>query len=169
MKKLICLLLCLVFLFCLTTSVAVAEESNVSEDVCSVDIEWTDLEFIYAPNLKGSWDHVSHTYTSMTRNGWIYDENSNIITVINNSSTQVRFDFIFTNGTGFESVLCSFEGLDGVTINEDSGSYYTVLPMVTDPVAPPTGRVQLIPNGTLSETVSPSRIGTLSVRVTVVN
>lgn len=108
MKRLTALALCLTTVFTLGTSVSAdtlsstTAGSNTSNQqvkgtyrddtnatVYSVDIEWSNFNFVYNKGSKGAWNPATHTYSEKTPTGW--GDQTGTIKMTNHSNADVGY------------------------------------------------------------------------------
>ena len=136
MKRLTALALCLTTVFTLGTSVSAetlsstAKGSNTSNQqvkgtytddtnatVYSVDIEWSNFNFVYNKGSKGAWNPATHTYSEPKPAGW--GDQTGTIKMTNHSNADVGYTLScevdskysdFYLGTSKDSALGSTAG-----------------------------------------------------------
>lgn len=131
--------------------------SNSSETICSVDITWGSLDFIYTEPGHGAWNPNSHTYDGGENIGtWTCDSGENKITVTNHSNTAITASMDFTAAEGYSGITGSF---DNATLTLDTAEG-------TEVSSAPSGSSTLTLNGALSSShSSAASIGTVTVTI----
>ena len=118
MKRIFQFLTMLILACCLTLAVSAADGNSQRIQVTakceiesyapasySLDISWTDMNFVYTESQTHTWNPKNHSYKTSTKKKWTDKEAS--ITVTNHSNVDVRVKITFepVEGTGITGVL----------------------------------------------------------------
>ena len=160
MKKIVSVLLCAILAFSIIPFSAHTEE--VVAGTINVDMVWDELSFVYAPNYPGDWDIETHTYKNVPIGGWKVSDDTNNITVTNNSEVEINVSFAFEPVAGNEDVSLTFYNSDSETVTD-------IVVGAADST-PVSATVKVVPTGELSaETTSATKIGSITVTFSVAN
>lgn len=116
----------------------------VRKDVYSVDITWGAMEFDYYEGGQ-KWNTESHKWEIDSENpaGWTVNNNSNTITLANNSSMAVTATFTFTAKEGYSALAGVF------TYNNATLASALELELPSENTAAKKYVVTFMPNGEL--------------------
>lgn len=84
----------------------------------SLDVSWQQMDFTYYPAAEQIWDPETHSYVNAGDPTWVANENSNVISVENNSNVDLVLDFDYTAKEGFEAISGEFYS-NGTLIESD--------------------------------------------------
>jgi hypothetical protein len=179
MKKIISLVLTLVFMMSMANS-ALADETNVglgdyeipvtatyvagqtSGTVFSVDIAWEGLEFTYRGEPAPVWNPDTHSYSgSGTSAGWT---GSGSVTVTNHSNAFLIMRADYSAAEGYSSVGMNFE-CDGTGNTANTNTIYSA---EVDNKAQ-TSVITVTPTGTLPAGADDVTIGTIVLSISEMN
>ena len=179
MKRLTALALCLTTVFTLGTSASAADKlssiaagSNTSSQqvkgtysddtnatVYSVDIEWSNFNFVYNKGSKGVWNPATHKYSEKTSAGW--GDQTGTIKMTNHSNADVGYTLTcsvdskysdFYLGTSKDSMLGSTAGTLKTAENtavEDA----------------PSTQLTIYPGGSLPAGTNDANVATLTITI----
>ena len=178
MKRLTALALCLTTVFTLGTSVSAetlsstANGSNTSNQqvkgtytddtnatVYSVDIEWSNFNFVYNKGSKGAWNPATHTYSEPKPAGW--GDQTGTIKMTNHSNAKVRYTLTcsvdskysdFYLGTSKDSMLGS-----------DTGTLKTAENTTVENA--PSRELTIYPGGRLPAGTNDANVATLTITI----
>ena len=121
--------------------------------VYSVDIAWTDMNFIYTGAGESIWNPETHQYSGSSEGAWTASDDS--ITVTNHSNTAVKATAKFEADSGYESTTMTF-GNNEATVATAVG---------TEVASAPSATITVTPGGTLAESANGGKIGTITVNI----
>ena len=178
MKKLAALALCLTTVFTLGTSASAAtlnsteagsntsnqqvkgtytDDTNVT--VYSVDIEWSNFNFVYNKGSKGTWDPATHKYSEPKPAGW--GDQKGTIKMTNHSNANVGYTLScevdskysdFYLGTSKDSMLGS-----------TTGTLKTAENTAVDNA--PSKQLTIYPGGSLPAGTNDANVATLTITI----
>lgn len=181
MKKLAALALCLTTVFTLGTSASAADtlssttagsntssqqvkgtyrDDNTNVTVYSVDIEWSNFNFVYNKGSKGAWNPTTHTYSEKTPTGW--GDQTGTIKMTNHSNAGVgytlscevnsKYSDDFYLGTSKDSML----GTNTGTLKTAEGTTVTNAP---------SKQLTIYPGGSLPAGTNDANVATLTITI----
>lgn len=177
MKKILCAILVVVMMatvsttaFAATIETATGSDSAdvkgkyvnaVREDVYSVDVTWGAMEFDYYEGGQ-KWNTESHKWEADPEDpaGWTVNNNSNTITLANNSSKAVDATFAFTAKEGYIALAGAF------TYNDVALTSALELELPAEDTAAKEYVVTFMPNGEIPEvhgTTAYAKMGAITV------
>lgn len=133
----------------------------VREDVYSVDVTWGAMEFDYFEGNQ-KWNTESHKWEADTESseGWTVNNNSNTITLANNSSKAVNVDFVFSAKSEYTSLTGTF------TYNNAALTSALELELPKENSDAKAYEVTFMPNGEIPKshgTTAYTKMGTITV------
>ncbi len=166
MKKLVSMLLCIALLASFGVVVS-AEEMGVGTGdygidvngtyvagtegngkVICVDIEWTEMSFIYHAEKAPVWNTTDHTYSEKEPAYW---EGTATITVTNHSNAKVKATPTYEANEGFEDATVTF----GSAVLKLDSAEYSQTP----------GTISVTPEGSLPAGTENDKIGTITLTI----
>lgn len=177
MKKILCMLMVVAMMavtsvtaFAATIETATGSDSAnvngkyvnaVCEDVYSVDVTWGAMEFDYYEGSQ-KWNTESHKWEADSEDpaGWTVNNNSNTITLANNSSKAVNATFAFAANTEYTDLSGAF------TYDNAALTSALELELPAEDIAAKRYVVTFMPDGKIPEshgTTAYAKMGTITV------
>lgn len=133
----------------------------VADDVYSVDVTWGAMEFDYYEGGQ-KWNTQSHKWEVDPADpaGWTVNNNSNTITLANNSSTAVNASFAFVANDEYTDLAGTF------TYNNAALTSALELELPAEDTAAKAYVVVFMPNGEIPDshsTTAYTKMGTITV------
>jgi hypothetical protein len=120
---------------------------TIDRTIISVDIEWTDMSFVFD---EGDWNDATHTFDDR---GWKTSENGGQLTVNNKSNVPVIAKYSYIASEGFEGIGIQFLNEEeiitaqNIEINEE-------ITVSVQPKGEPTEQFEKIEIGTITVTIT---------------
>ncbi|MDM8247265.1 hypothetical protein QUW49_01220 [Lacrimispora saccharolytica] len=131
-------------------------KSEATIPVYSVDITWEGLSFTYNGAFEGNWNPETHKYEDGTVAGWAAGNGT--ITVTNHSNTAITATPTYSTEAGYESAGMNFSTSALQVATADNG-------VDGEAGSAVTGKITVIPTGSLPEGTKDATIGTITVTV----
>lgn len=179
MKRLTALALCLTTVFTLGTSASAATlssttaGSNTSSQqvkgtyrddtnatVYSVDIEWSNFNFVYNKGSKGAWNPATHTYSEKTPTGW--GDQTGTIKMTNHSNADVGYTLSCEVNSKYSDDFYLGTSKDSM-LGTNTGTLKTAEKTAVDNA--PSKQLTIYPGGSLPAGTNKADVATLTITI----
>lgn len=179
MKRLTALALCLTTVFTLGTSASAADKlssiaagSNTSSQqvkgtysddtnatVYSVDIEWSNFNFVYNKGSNGVWNPATHKYSEKKSAGW--GDQTGTIKMTNHSNANVGYTLTCSVDSNYSNFYLGTDKYSA--LGTDTGTLETAEGTTVEKA--PSKQLTIYPLGSLPAGTNDANVATLTITI----